>query len=213
MKIKDLIIIDDNNKFILNWEIIESIKEFDKLKTTYQNPLWHSEGDVWTHTLYVATNALYSGEDRDFNNKDFVLFVMGALFHDIGKGACTVFNHERNTWSSREHAEIGSQMIKGILNEEDDNNVKVIEFYVKNHMLPLEINESNFIDTIEALKNEIIDSIPPLGMSTHKSISFIGLPNKESLTAPPTRKTWFSNLVPLIAFFISFRVSPNILFW
>lgn len=158
MKIKDLIIIDDNNKFILNWEIIESIKEFDKLKTTYQNPLWHSEGDVWTHTLYVATNALYSGEDRDFNNKDFVLFVMGALFHDIGKGACTVFNHERNTWSSREHAEIGSQMIKNILNEEDIDNVKVIEFYVKNHMLPLEINESNFTDTIEMLKNEIDNS-------------------------------------------------------
>lgn len=86
MKIKDLVIIDENNKFILNWKVIESIKEFDKLKTTYQNPLWHSEGNVWTHTLYVATNALYSGEDRDFNNKDFVLFVMGALFNDIGKG-------------------------------------------------------------------------------------------------------------------------------
>ena len=157
MKIKDLVIVDNNNKFILNWDVIESIKEFDKLKTTYQNPLWHTEGSVWAHTLYVATNALYSGEDRDFNNKDFVLFVMGALFHDIGKGVCTVFNHERNTWSSREHAEIGSHMIKNILNDEDEDNIKIIEFYVRNHMLPLEVNEENFDDVINKIKNEIND--------------------------------------------------------
>lgn len=159
MKIKDLLIVDENNKFILNWDAICEINEFKKLKTTYQNPLWHSEGDVWTHTLYVTTNALYSENNRDVNNNDFVLFVMGALFHDIGKGVCTVFNEEKKSWSSINHAEIGSKMIKHILNDETDDNIKIIEFYVKNHMLPLELKDENVTDVINGINSEMGTSI------------------------------------------------------
>lgn len=159
MKIKDLLIVDENNKFILNWDAICEINEFKKLKTTYQNPLWHSEGDVWTHTLYVTTNALYSENNRDVNNNDFVLFVMGALFHDIGKGVCTVFNEEKKSWSSINHAEIGSKMIKHILNDESDDNIKIIEFYVKNHMLPLELKDENVTDVINGINSEMGTSI------------------------------------------------------
>lgn len=159
MKIKDLLVIDENNKFILNWDTICEIDEFKKLKTTYQNPLWHSEGNVWTHTLYVTTNALYSENDRDANNNDFVLFVMGALFHDIGKGVCTVFNDEKKSWSSINHAEIGSKMIRNILNNETDENIKIIEFYVKNHMLPLELKDENVTDVINVINSEMGTSI------------------------------------------------------
>ena len=155
MKIKDLLIIDENNKFILNWDVISKIDEFKNLKTTYQNPLWHSEGDVWTHTLYVATNALYSEDNRDANNNDFILFIMGALFHDIGKGVCTFFNKEKKSWSSINHAEIGSKMIKHILNDETDENIRIIEFYVKNHMLPLELKDEDAVSVINSINSKM----------------------------------------------------------
>lgn len=47
-----------------------------KLKKTYQNPIFHSEGSVYNHTEMVFN------ELRDTNNIDLLI---SAIFHDLGK--------------------------------------------------------------------------------------------------------------------------------
>jgi tRNA nucleotidyltransferase (CCA-adding enzyme) len=53
-----------------------------------QDPEWHAEGDVWTHTLMVVdeARARLDGLDRG----QAVAMMLGAICHDLGKPATTV---------------------------------------------------------------------------------------------------------------------------
>jgi len=50
-----------------------------------QNPVYHSEGDVWTHTMMVLDEAAKL-RDRTANP---YWFMLSALTHDFGKAICT----------------------------------------------------------------------------------------------------------------------------
>jgi len=56
-----------------------------------QEPEWHPEGDVWTHTLMVVDEAALL---RDGGEDDLTL-MFAALCHDFGKPSTTVFERER----------------------------------------------------------------------------------------------------------------------
>jgi tRNA nucleotidyltransferase (CCA-adding enzyme) len=75
------------------------------LASTPQDPEWHPEGDVWTHTLQVVdeARALLSGLEDDRPRQLAVM--LGALCHDLGKPATTRFEDGRVR--SRGHEEAG----------------------------------------------------------------------------------------------------------
>ena len=50
-----------------------------------QNPVYHAEGDVWTHTMLVLDQAAVL-RDRV---RDPYWFMLAALVHDFGKAVCT----------------------------------------------------------------------------------------------------------------------------
>jgi tRNA nucleotidyltransferase (CCA-adding enzyme) len=52
-----------------------------------QEPDWHPEGDVWTHTLLVADKARELNGDLD--RPRLITIMLGALCHDLGKPATT----------------------------------------------------------------------------------------------------------------------------
>jgi len=52
-----------------------------------QDPEWHPEGDVWTHTLMVVDEARQRIDDLDRGRA--VAVMLGALLHDVGKPATT----------------------------------------------------------------------------------------------------------------------------
>jgi len=52
-----------------------------------QEPDWHPEGDVWTHTLMVVDMARRLNSDLD--RPLLVTIMLGALCHDLGKPATT----------------------------------------------------------------------------------------------------------------------------
>jgi tRNA nucleotidyltransferase (CCA-adding enzyme) len=54
-----------------------------------QEPDWHPEGDVWTHTLMVVDKA--RALNGDLNRPRLIAVMLGAICHDIGKPPTTAF--------------------------------------------------------------------------------------------------------------------------
>ena len=54
-----------------------------------QEPEWHPEGDVWTHTLLVIDKARALNGDLD--RPRLITVMLGAVCHDLGKPATTTF--------------------------------------------------------------------------------------------------------------------------
>ena len=52
-----------------------------------QEPEWHPEGDVWTHTLMVIDKA--RALNGDVNRPRLITIMLGALCHDLGKPSTT----------------------------------------------------------------------------------------------------------------------------
>ena len=136
MALLDKLIYVKNNHYAIKWDEVNKIKEFEILSKTEQNPYWHSEIWVHHHTKMVVEQAIKLFNDV---SKTSYIMIISALFHDIGKGACTFFNEEKGTWSSPKHAEIGAEITRQLLNGEDEDLIEIICWFVKNHMKPLEI--------------------------------------------------------------------------
>ena len=140
MELLNNLIYIKNNHFTVNWDEVDKIKEFHVLTETEQNPFWHSEIYVHKHTIEVVRHII-----KLFNDTSKLSYIMvaSALFHDIGKGACTFFNKEKGTWSSPQHASVGADITKKLLDGEDEDLIEIISWFVLNHMKPLEIYDSD----------------------------------------------------------------------
>ena len=67
--------------------------ELQALVGCEQEPEWHPEGDVWVHTLLVIDQARQRINDLDRGRA--VAVMLGALCHDLGKPAFTIFKDGR----------------------------------------------------------------------------------------------------------------------
>ncbi|MBF8300706.1 MAG: cca [Acidobacteria bacterium] len=63
------------------------LPELTPLVGCAQEPEWHPEGDVWTHTLLVIDKARELNADLD--RPRLVTLMLGAVCHDLGKPATT----------------------------------------------------------------------------------------------------------------------------
>ncbi len=96
--------------------IIERLyPELHALIDTPQEPEWHPEGDVWTHTLMVVDAAarIVRREQGHLSKDEAFAIVMGALCHDFGKPSTTTFEDGRIR--SRGHEEAGVEPTKDFL--------------------------------------------------------------------------------------------------
>jgi predicted kinase len=98
----------------LDWAaLVDEIDVLAPLADTPQQPEFHGEGDVLTHTR-MACEVMVDLPDYQYPNPDgecstlddrFVLFY-ATLFHDLGKAACTIVEDGRI--SSAGHGRIGA---------------------------------------------------------------------------------------------------------
>ena len=70
-----------------------------------QDPEWHPEGDVWTHTLMVIDEARRA--NGDLLRPQQITVMLGAVCHDLGKPATTAFVDGRIRSLDHEQAGIG----------------------------------------------------------------------------------------------------------
>ena len=140
MKITELI---DFKTFTYNWDKIEQIAEFKKLKKCEQNPKWHAEGNAWKHTKLVCNEAVKICKERKWENEyGYVsLLLTSALFHDIGKGV-TTHQGKDGRWHAYEHEFEGEKITRYLLWDEGFFFREAVCSLVRNHMTPLQFYDS-----------------------------------------------------------------------
>jgi len=68
---------------------IQAYPELEVLESCPQDPRWHPEGDVWTHTLHVTNEAARIAERDSLSMENRASLVLAALCHDLGKPTTT----------------------------------------------------------------------------------------------------------------------------
>lgn len=69
--------------------------ELAALEGCPQEPDWHPEGDVWTHTLLVVDEAAAIAARDDLGEEDRGVLVLAGLVHDLGKPETTLVENGR----------------------------------------------------------------------------------------------------------------------
>ena len=100
----------------IDWNILEScffFSYFEKMKKTMQNPVWHGEGDVFTHTKMVCESLLQDSRYYALEKTKKQIVFLATLLHDIGKIPCTKW--EDDHWTSPSHTAVGAKMARELL--------------------------------------------------------------------------------------------------
>lgn len=106
------------------FEAIPSLKGLDQIP---QDPRWHPEGDVWTHTLLVIENLP--------THATFAT-ALASLLHDVGKAVSTVI-HETGRISARGHENESRKIASRVLEDlgADPELKESVLFLVFRHMI------------------------------------------------------------------------------
>lgn len=86
---------------------------FEKMSEVYQNPAWHGEGDVWSHTQMVCEGLAGMAPFRRLPLRQRREVFLAALLHDIGKIPCTRL--ENGCLVSPNHTGVGARMARELL--------------------------------------------------------------------------------------------------
>ena len=74
----------------LNWEqLLATFDWLEDMKTVQQDPIWHAEGDVFTHTKMVVDALCGLEEFQQLEEQERHILVMAALLHDVEKRSTT----------------------------------------------------------------------------------------------------------------------------
>ncbi len=91
-------------QFLADCGWIEKFPELNELRGCPQNPKYHPEGDVWTHTLLAIDNAAFLL--HHVPAKWRLGFMFGVLCHDIGKPGTL----DKENLTTNGHEVVGSVM-------------------------------------------------------------------------------------------------------
>lgn len=108
-------------------ELFEVFPVLKTLSQVPQDPRWHPEGDVWTHTLLVIENLP--------SNASFAM-ALCALFHDVGKAKTTVI-HETGRITAYGHENVSKKIVVEILDHfgVDSKLKNEVLFLIGRHMI------------------------------------------------------------------------------
>jgi tRNA nucleotidyltransferase (CCA-adding enzyme) len=81
--------------FLWHSRWVSLFPELEILGFTEQEPEWHPEGDVYTHTALVCDAAVEIAVRDGLNDDDRLVLVLAALCHDLGKATCTIVDNGR----------------------------------------------------------------------------------------------------------------------
>lgn len=114
----------------------------ERMRQTQQSPVWHAEGDVYTHTMMVCETLKTLPDYRELSERQQHILYMAALLHDVGKIPTTLLID--GEWKSPHHAPTGSRMVREMLWKEyemcgDEELMKIREaicLLIRSHSFP-----------------------------------------------------------------------------
>lgn len=140
--------------------------ELHALVGTPQEPEWHPEGDVWTHTLMVIDHAAALAADPmyEFSTEERLQIIFGALCHDLGKPITTARIDGRIR--SRGHQEAGIAPVRSLCSRLtlSDSIVHAALAIAKDHLQPAllareiengRMNETQYANAVRKLLKRI----------------------------------------------------------
>lgn len=80
-----------------------------KYKDTIQDPIWHAEGDVHIHTDMVLSEVYKILDEKDFTERQRLILILSALFHDYAK-PITTYEKDGRIKASK-HEEVGMNLL------------------------------------------------------------------------------------------------------
>ncbi len=103
--------------FVWDWAGLKGIPVlrdwFARMEKTPQDPRWHGEGDVWTHTGLVCEALAGLAAFRALPEEERRALALAALLHDVGKVRCT--REAEGQWVSPHHGRVGAQLVRSLL--------------------------------------------------------------------------------------------------
>jgi len=121
---------------------------FERMQKTQQNPAWHGEGNVWTHTRMVCEALCTLGDFRTLPDAQRTALSLAALLHDAGKPSCTRL--EDGVLVSPHHGAEGAALVRKLLWEsfdlagmpEKQQLRETVCFLIRYHTLPLHLMDN-----------------------------------------------------------------------
>jgi tRNA nucleotidyltransferase (CCA-adding enzyme) len=116
--------------------------ELNSLIGCLHEPFWHSEGDVWIHTLMVVDVA---AEIRhNFTTQtDRIAFMLGALCHDFGKPYTNQYDKGKiRSIMHDQYGEVPTDTFLSKLNISDYSIRDKVQSYVRHHLIPMQLYKS-----------------------------------------------------------------------
>lgn len=112
------------------------------MAATPQDPRYHAEGDVWTHTRMVCDALVADPEWTDLGAAERRVMLTAALLHDAGKPEVT-FTDPSGRIRSPEHAVRGETLARRLLWEQDTPPPvrEEVATLVRHHMQPRYVME------------------------------------------------------------------------
>jgi predicted kinase len=123
-----------NNQGI-QWQGLEQLSWAQAMKACPQDPEYHAEGDVWTHTRMVVEALKSLPEFLACSPEIQECLLYAALLHDVAKPACT--RTENGRIVSPGHARLGEKMARELLWDMEPGFRETVCALVRLHGLPL----------------------------------------------------------------------------
>jgi tRNA nucleotidyltransferase (CCA-adding enzyme) len=104
-------------RFLLETQWIDHFPEIKALIGTPQEPEWHPEGDVFTHTCHCCDALVRLPEWRNADDESKAVYMLAVLAHDFGKPAMThrALKDGRERIVSPGHEEAGVEPARAFL--------------------------------------------------------------------------------------------------
>lgn len=133
-------------------------KELKDLIGVQQNPIYHSEGDVWVHTMKVLDEGVKFL--KKINNQYY--FLLSCITHDFGKYVCTKIIDGKI--KSINHEIEGIPLVKSFLNRitYEKDLIKYVLNMTKLHMRPHTL--ANAKASIKATNKMFDESVDPIAL-------------------------------------------------
>ena len=149
--------------------------EIEELLFVEQNPKYHSEGNVYIHTMMVLDEAAKRRE----NVENKLGFMLAALTHDFGKAVTTEFRD--GALRSYRHEKAGIPIIEKFLLRltRDKKLIRYVTNLAENHMRPNAL--AAFKSSVKAT-NIMFDDV-------HEPMALIHLAQADSLGCIPEERT------------------------